>query len=220
MNQPDDVLGSAPINAKFRLPVLIVEDEVIFARALASIIEPTRETAMAHTAAEAREAFARGKFAAVIVDETLPDGSGLAWLEEVRAAGWQRPALVMTGRFEQAIANRAQALDAQCLFKPADESNVFVFLDGIERSERAVNERLDIAVNEVIRAHGLTRRQAQVLRFACAGAVRLDLPDSLGVASSTTKSHVRSLLKRLNEKSLEDVVHRVLRRVLQIQPPE
>lgn len=194
--------------------ILILEDDPAVSRFLVREVESKRPSAVAFTVAAAKALFDKEAFSAVISDENLPDGSGLAWLAELRGQGWFGPVLLLTGQFEKEVANRAQSLGAQCVFKPPQFGNVALFLESVTAREKTIAERLESVVQSLIKTHELTRREADTLRTACSGVRRTDLHTALGVSENTAKSHVRALLSRLNESKLDDVIQRVLRAVL------
>ena len=53
---------------------------------------------LAHSLAEARAAVAGMPYEAIVLDLGLPDGDGLAWLQEIRRAGLHTPVLILTAR--------------------------------------------------------------------------------------------------------------------------
>jgi DNA-binding NarL/FixJ family response regulator len=193
---------------------LLLEDDPSVARPLSRVVEMHRRAVVAATIADAKAMFGQEQFSAVILDENLPDGSGLSWLAELREQGWFGPVLMLTGKFARDVANRAQALDAQCVFKPAEPDNITLFIEHVVEREKAIAERLESAIKSLVDTHKCTRRETDALRAACSGVPRADLHKILGVTENTAKTQVRSLLKRVKEKSIDDVVQRVLRQVL------
>ena len=61
----------------------------------------------AATCSEATQAISSGQFDCVFLDHSLPDGSGLNWLAEVREAGDTTPVVVLTGRGDESLAMEA-----------------------------------------------------------------------------------------------------------------
>lgn len=92
------------------MKVLIVEDErkvgQFIERALAEHSHTPRLTG---TCAAARDALAESAYDAIILDLGLPDGDGLALLQEWRAAGFHEPVLILSAR--DAVADRIHGLD-------------------------------------------------------------------------------------------------------------
>lgn len=89
--------------------MLVVDDEVLFARALArTIAQEGISCEVAHTASDAVERASRGRFDAVLLDHKLPDGDGIRLVPVLRARMPETVILVMTA-FE-AIPSAIQAI--------------------------------------------------------------------------------------------------------------
>lgn len=99
--------NALPSGTDFR--VLVVDDEVLFARALAkTIARHGMACEVAHTASEAVAQASRGRFDAVLLDHKLPDGDGIRLVPVLRARMPDAVMLVMTA-FE-AIPSAIQAI--------------------------------------------------------------------------------------------------------------
>lgn len=97
--------------------ILVVEDDrddyFLTREMLAQASHRCRFT-WAQTASAGREALREGAFDAVLMDENLPDGSGLALIREAVAAGIGAPIIMLTGQGSYALdveAMRAGAAD-------------------------------------------------------------------------------------------------------------
>lgn len=207
-------VGTSGLPAPPTRRILIIEDDPDVAESLRQFVESHRATIVAASLAEARTQFQYHDVAAVILDENLPDGSGLSWLEEVRAEGWSGPALMLTGRFEREVANRAHTLNSQCVFKPADPENIGLFVEQVLRRESMPKDRIEQALQAFVAQHGVTPRETDALRAACEEVPRGELHVALGVSENTAKSLIRALLKRVRAKNLDEVKERVLRLVV------
>lgn len=60
----------------------------------------------------------------IVVDQHMPGMEGLAVLEHLRTAGDKTPALIITGRSDQAIEPRAAVLGVKVLHKPLSEEHL------------------------------------------------------------------------------------------------
>src|SRR5689334_3194826 len=90
--------------------ILLVEDEVEMAAALASALK-RYDMVVDHvlTLAEAEEAIAADVHGAVLLDRQLPDGDGLALIPKLRARADGVPIIVLTARGD--LADRIAGLD-------------------------------------------------------------------------------------------------------------
>ncbi|WOH69862.1 response regulator transcription factor [Bradyrhizobium sp. BWA-3-5] len=91
--------------------ILLVEDEVEMAAALASALK-RYDMVVDHvpTLAEAEEAIAADVHGAVLLDRQLPDGDGLALIPKLRARVDGVPIIVLTARGE--LTDRIEGLDS------------------------------------------------------------------------------------------------------------
>jgi DNA-binding response OmpR family regulator len=79
--------------------LLVVEDNQDLAQLLAKGLSKSGFTVdISGTASEARAALTGTQYTAVILDLGLPDGDGLALLQEVRRRGSPTPVVVLTAR--------------------------------------------------------------------------------------------------------------------------
>ena len=125
------------------LQALIIDDDTNFRDSLEALVQ--REDFATRTAgslAEARERLAEGIPDVFLVDLTLPDGDGLAWLREDPAASGSAEIIVITGStsVDSAVdALRGGALDY--LTKPIDRARLRTALMNVART-RALKEEV------------------------------------------------------------------------------
>lgn len=106
--------------------VLVVEDAALLSMLYESVLgRAGHDVTVAATLAEARARLAAGRFALVLLDLQLPDGDGMAILEELRSRQPECRVIVITanGSINRAVeAMRAGAFDF--LVKPFDEARL------------------------------------------------------------------------------------------------
>lgn len=77
--------------------ILILEDDIALCRGIGlALAAYDREFILCHSLGEAKEQLQSGRPDAFILDINLPDGSGLAFCAELRAAGFTVPILMLT----------------------------------------------------------------------------------------------------------------------------
>ena len=136
---------SEPEGREHPLTVLIVEDDANLRAALVALV--SREGAVVHHAAtleEARKRLAETSLDAVLVDLTLPDGSGLDLLGDPEAHGAPEYIVVTgDGTAETAVqALKRGALDY--LTKPVDRARLRSILANVQRTRVLKNEVVDL----------------------------------------------------------------------------
>ncbi|MDQ3031391.1 MAG: response regulator [Myxococcota bacterium] len=194
---------------------LVLEDDVHVGRALRASLAGMSMTAhWVKTCEEARAALSAQRWCGAIFDVGLPDGSGFDLLEELRASHDSLPALMMTGSYDPAIANRAHALRASCVYKPEVTENVLLFAQRSIAARADVHRRMIAAAQELASIHGLTRRETEIVELIARGVSREQLPLALGVSENTLKTMVRRVLVKCRESHVEGVARAVLESVV------
>jgi len=186
---------------------LIVEDEEAIAASIAAATRPSLEPLVAGTLAEARAKLAGdADVGAAVVDLMLPDGSGLELVEELRRSHPVVPILILTGHAEPELINRAHALQAEYVCKPAFHDNLKEFLRRAVQPPVDDERRLADAARALASQHQLSVRETEILGLAVSGVPRSRIADVIGVSENTIKTQIRSILEKTHRNSLSDVV--------------
>ena len=139
MSSPDSELNERPLD------LLIVEDDPNLRSALVALV--SREGALPREAAtleEARKALAEAPLDAVLVDLTLPDGSGLDLLGDPEAYGAPEY-IVVTGDASADTAVQALKRGAlDYLTKPVDRARLRSVLANVQRTRGLKGEVVDL----------------------------------------------------------------------------
>lgn len=207
--------------------VLIVEDDPLLADGLAVGLKFHGVSAeVVATCADGRHALSAGTFDAIVLDIMLPDGSGLDLLESLRAAGEQRPILLLTALDE--TRDRIAGLDRGAddyLGKPFDLEELAARLRAIARRGEgraaatiaAAGLVLDPARHGVSRAGSaidVTRREFAILRALAErpGVIRsrVELEERLygwqeDVESNAIEVHIHNLRHKVGRDLIETV---------------
>jgi len=122
--------------------ILIVDDEVGFARSMAEILRlQGYQTAVAHTAADARKRVAKMQPDVVVMDMLLPDGDGTELIGELHAKFPDTAFVIATahGSIRAAVtATQRGAVDF--LTKPVEPEALFLALQNVMRGRMQVEE--------------------------------------------------------------------------------
>lgn len=222
--------------------VLICDDDPIVREALAGYlareddIDIVRSVETAETALESLEEVAPDL---VLMDLVLPGIDGIAATRTIRERCPDTPVLVLTtfGTNDQVkeaigagasgfllksttaaaltVAVRAAVTGAGTVITPELASHLATAtssdLDGGEESRAPV-------VTDAVDALGLTDREIEVLTRLCAAESNAGIATQLQVSESTVKTHISSLMAKLNCTSRLQVAVRAFERGL-VQPP-
>jgi DNA-binding response OmpR family regulator len=121
------------------LRILAVEDDLGIRRLLERGLRLAgHQVVTAEDVATGRTAWESGGYDVVLLDVMLPDGDGIALLDERRSAGDRTPAVLLTAREEGELSERAHAAGASAhLAKPFAYAELLRCLEDVAGSDPA-----------------------------------------------------------------------------------
>lgn len=185
--------------------LLLVEDNDLVGRAFQTLVGELVKIVWVTSLRAARRELRSTRWAAAVIDLSLPDGSGLEALELARERGYKGPALVFSAYHDPADINRAYALGAKYLVKPATPEDVREFVvDALKRGRTAPVD--------VWRArYKLTRAESAILKAAADGWSRDQIATRRRTSLKTTKKQIHNMLGKTGDASLIAAAARLLR---------
>ncbi|AJD44795.1 response regulator transcription factor [Rhizobium sp. SEMIA 4085] len=211
--------------------ILLVEDEVEFAKAMRGALERDRFVVDWVTSISlASEASRSHLHELVLLDRTLPDGDGLSLIPQLRADNPGVPIIVLSARGE--LTDRVAGLDDGAddyLVKPFDLAEMLARIRAVQRrpNELAPDEIVvgdlvfDMAFGEA-RVHGtqlvLQRREVAVLTALIRRRGRVVLRETIeeavygfddAIQSNTLDSHISRLRRKFSEAGAGVEIHTV-----------
>jgi FixJ family two-component response regulator len=152
----------------------------------------------------------KGKLASVgcmILDVRLPGQSGIEFFEELRANGFQRPVIFMSGHADVPIAVRAMKAGAvEFLTKPVREQDL---LDAVNKAVKLDNRytlRQEAASNARADFASLTKREQEVLARVVDGQRNKQISAALGITEATVKLHRGNVMQKMHVQTLPELV--------------
>jgi two-component system, NarL family, response regulator DevR len=219
--------------------VMLVDDHVSFRQPLAFMLgwEPDISiVAQAGSLAEARDLLleANSPVDVAVVDLDLPDGLGLGLMDVLRDVHPHAVVLILSAHSDEG--RRARAIDAGAASVMHKSSPVEEILDAIRRlwqgdhllSQREVLEALRLVRRERERDHKtrlkiekLTPKEREVLQALAEGLSDKGIAERLYVGVGTIRTHVRSILAKLEVQSrLQALVFAVRHGLVEMDPVE
>jgi DNA-binding NarL/FixJ family response regulator len=203
------------------LAFLIVDDHPLVLDALQATVQrefPNAEIATANSIAAALSAIEGARhFDLIVADLRMPDADGYGGLMRIRSAAPKQRLAVVSAIQDPSVIEHARQLGA-CGFiqKSARREEIVAavkaMLDGRESfpalvprappAERGPSG--DTAL--MTRVRELTPAQFGVLKLICQGKLNKQIAHELSIGESTVKSHVTSILKKLNVHSRTQAV--------------
>jgi FixJ family two-component response regulator len=143
----------------------------------------------------------------IVLDIRLPGVSGLDFQAELSKTGIHIPIIFITGYGDIPMSVRAMKAGAvDFLTKPfRDQDLLDAVSKAIERDRLRREEQLQ-SHNLQSRFHSLTPREREVMGFVTAGLMNKQIAAKLGLSEITVKIHRGHLMRKMEAKSLADLV--------------
>ena len=213
------------------IAVLVVDDHRLVAQALASLLSEHPEVRVVGTAGSVGEAVTTGSSLlpdVVLMDFRLPDGDGTLAARQIRERHPEVAVLFLSAEpGDEAMLKAVEAGACGYILKDTGPDELVAAIrraaDGEFLLPAATMSRLLARQREVRRQQAehqrlldeVTRREKQILRLMADGADNRAIASELGIAYGTVRTHVRSLLEKLESSSrLQAVANARERRLL------
>ena len=204
--------------------ILIVDDHVMVAVALARVLDATGTFSVVGVCAdraEAMEILSRSSVDVALVDLRLGSEDGTVLIREIRT-GWPETAVLVVSGASDAD-NVSRAMDSGChgyLLKGQPMHELIAGIEAVARGERAFAPD----VREFVQSRGdlpaLSAREIELLRLLVSGAATSEIAGELYISGHTVRNHVKSVLGKLGAHSRAEAVAIALRRRLVDISPE
>ena len=147
------------------------------------------------------------KVSCLIVDVRLPGLSGLDFQIDLAKVQIDIPIIFITGYGDISMSVQAMRAGAvEFLTKPLREQDLLDAVRGAldrDRKRRAQDNRMH---NLHMRFDGLSSRERQVMTLVTAGCMNKQTAAEIGISEITVKVHRHNMMKKLNAKSVPDLV--------------
>ncbi|MGY3423299.1 FixJ family two-component response regulator [Bradyrhizobium sp. F1.13.4] len=198
-----------PISAREPL-VLIVEDDELMREALSNLFASIGlEVEVFGSATEMLQSTLPDVASCLVLDIRLPGMSGLDFQGELAKANIHIPIIFMTGHGDIPMSVRAMKGGAvDFLSKPfRDQDMLDAVTLAIER-DRKRREADRIVANLQTHFQTLTPREREILAFVSSGLMNKQIAAELGLAEITVKIHRGHIMKKMDAKSLADLLRK------------
>ncbi len=203
------------------MKILLVDDHVLFREGVASLLDTQTDMTVLGEAVSVQEAIAKArelKPDTILMDITLPDGSGLEATRQILAEQPKVNIVFLTvhednERLFEAIKNGGKGY----LLKNTRTASLLEMLRGLDRGETAISRRMasriitefarmstqldtvipDTSEEDIV----LTNREIDVLKLVTNDASNKEIAARLVVAESTVKNHMSNILNKLHLKN-------------------
>jgi DNA-binding NarL/FixJ family response regulator len=207
-----------------RVRVLIVEDHEVLSSSLAMVLdaEPDLQTVgRAGTLAEARRAVVATEPDVVLLDHQLPDGDGVASIDELRALREGIAFVVLTASTSDSVLVAAvQAGASGFVSKTRGVSEVTTAVRAAAAGEAVISPEMLMRLLPRFRGAAteptlrLTDREQEVLTLLADGLSNAAIGQRLVVSVHTVRNHVANLANKLGAHSRLEVLSIAMRKGL------
>ncbi|WP_144578711.1 response regulator transcription factor [Agrobacterium sp. DE0009] len=190
--------------------VFIVDDDVSMREALTDLFRSMKFDVEAFDSAAAfLEKANLDRHGCLLLDVRLPGTSGLDFQMQLERVGNRMPIIFMTGFGDIPMSVRAMKAGAvDFLTKPFKEQDI---LDAVAQAmERDASRRRESAQNEAVSslAEQLTPREREVMGAVVRGLMNKQIAYELGISEVTVKLHRGNVMRKMEARSVADLVRK------------
>jgi two-component system, NarL family, nitrate/nitrite response regulator NarL len=203
-----------------KIRVLLVDDQALFRRALATLIGGQFDMVVVGEGENGRDALEKVRALKpdlVVMDVNMPDADGVEGVTAIRAAGFTTPIVMLTvSEDDDDLFNAIKAGANGYLLKNVRPEDLFEALRGVLRGESPIAPAVASKLLEALRTGGipargsgggagpsleetvLTRRESEILQLVAAGMSNKEIANELTITEGTVKNHVHNALEKLH----------------------
>jgi len=196
--------------------VLTVDDHELLREGIAAMLGGEEGMTLVGQAASGREAiesFRRLRPDVTLMDLRMPDMNGIEAITAIRREFPKARIIVLTtytGDAQAAAALRAGA--AGYLLKSMVRRELIEIIRAVHSGKRRIPPEIATEIAEHVADDALTVREIQVLRGVAAGKSNKLIAVALAISEETVKTHMKSILPKLNAADRTQAVMTALKR--------
>ncbi len=200
-----------------RLRVLLVDDQPLFRRALATLISAQFDMTVVGEGENGRDALDKVRAMRpdlVVMDVNMPGASGVDGVNAIRQAGITTPIVMLTvSEDDDDLFESIKAGANGYLLKNVRPEQLFEDLRGVMRGEAPIAPAVATKLLTALRTGGipargqpspaaqdsvLTRRESEILELVAEGLSNKEIANQLTITEGTVKNHVHNALEKLH----------------------
>jgi len=200
-----------------KLRVLLVDDQALFRRALATLISNQHDMTVVGEGENGRDALDKVRAIQpdlVVMDVNMPGASGVDGVAAIRTAGFATPIVMLTvSEEDDDLFESIKAGANGYLLKNVRPEQLFEDLRGVMRGEAPIAPAVASKLLDALRTGGLpsrghapmpaedsvlTRRESEILELVARGLSNKEIANELSITEGTVKNHVHNALEKLH----------------------
>ena len=202
-----------------KLRVLLVDDQPLFRRALATLISAQFDMTVVGEGENGRDALEKVRALhpdIVVMDVNMPGASGVDGVNAIRGAGFSTPIVMLTvSEDDDDLFESIKAGANGYLLKNVRPEDLFEALRGVMSGEAPIAPAVASKLLDALRTGGLpvrgagipspgsggtvlTRRESEILQLVAGGLSNKEIANELTITEGTVKNHVHNALEKLH----------------------
>jgi DNA-binding NarL/FixJ family response regulator len=196
--------------------ILTVDDHPLVLDGIAAVLEDQPDMMLIGQAGNGREAismFRQQRPDVTLMDLRMPDMSGIEAIAAIRAEFDQARIIVLTtyaGDVQAAAALKAGA--SGYLLKSLVRKELIETIRAVHAGKRRVPPEIATEIAEHVADDALTERELEILKRVAAGKSNKVIAGELSIAEGTVKTHMKSILPKLDARDRTHAVMIALKR--------
>ena len=188
--------------------VFIIDDDAGVRESIRDLVESVDLRAESFaTAQEFLASKRRDGPSCLVLDVRLPDTSGLDLQQKLSRAGVRIPIIFITGHADIPMTVKAMKSGAvEFLTKPFREQDLLDVIHRALRRDRVVREKQRRLAELQERYSLLSAREREVMSLVVSGLLNKQIAAELGASETTVKTHRGHVMRKMEAKSLPDLV--------------
>jgi DNA-binding NarL/FixJ family response regulator len=182
--------------------ILAVDDHPLLREAIAALVESQADMEVVAEASNGREAleqFRQHRPDITLMDLQMPDMGGIDAISAIRAEFSEARLIILTTHAGDVQVSRGLKAGARAyLLKSLLRKELLEAIRAVHAGQKRVSPEIAAEIAEHSTAETLTPREADVLRLIAGGNANKEVAARLSLTEETVKSHVRSILSKLD----------------------
>ncbi|AQR72835.1 response regulator transcription factor [Sphingomonas sp. LM7] len=198
--------------------ILVAEDDPLTAAGIGILLDKTNFDVVAtvNTGTAALDALASTRPDMLVLDNSMPERSGMDVLRTLRNRGDNRPVILLTGGINDQVSKEAMQLGVNgIVIKSTAPRDLLTCLESVAQGRRWLDQEvmqraMDLAMSpdtaERDPLEALSGRERAVASLVQRGLRNKEIADELGLTEGTVKVHLHKVFEKLGVRSRTDLI--------------
>lgn len=196
--------------------ILVAEDDPLTLAGISLLLDNSNFEVVAavHTGAAALEALPSARPDMLVLDQNMPERTGLDVLRTLRNRGDQRPIILLTGSINDSASHEAMQLGVNgIVIKATAPRDLLTCLETVAQGRRWLDQdvmqrAMDRAMSPMAKdpLAALSGRERAVMSLVQRGLRNKEIADELGLTEGTVKVHLHRVFEKLGVRSRTDLI--------------